>query len=190
MEDALYEITSVRLFADLSLDNPIPDHTTIMNFRHLLEKHKLSCPLFKEVNRWLPDTGIYLIEGTIVDATIIEAASSTKNKAKERGPEMHQTQKGKQWLFDLKAPIGVDARMGLTHSVSTIFMTSRKQQTFFMAKNVLSRWILAIVALKKREELKDEKVGWLITAILSKIKTFKETPEKEHVANPNAIYQN
>ncbi len=89
MEDVLYEITSMRLFADLSLDKPIPDHTTIMNFRHLLEKHKLSRQLFKEVNRWLSDAGIYLKEGTIVDATIIEAASSTKNKAKERDPEMH-----------------------------------------------------------------------------------------------------
>jgi IS5 family transposase len=94
MEDAFYEIMSMGLFADLSLDNTIPDHTTIMNFRHLLEKNKLSRPLLKEVNRWLSDTGIYLKEGTIVDATIIEAASSTKNKTKERDPEIHQTQKG------------------------------------------------------------------------------------------------
>tara|TARA_R110001606_G_scaffold145471_1_gene285389 strand:- start:1712 stop:2077 length:366 start_codon:yes stop_codon:yes gene_type:complete len=90
-----------------------------MNFRHLLEKHKLSRQLFKEVNRWLSDAGIYLKEGTIVGATIIEAASSTKNKAKESDPEMHQTQKGKQWFFGLKPHIGVDARTGLTHSVST-----------------------------------------------------------------------
>jgi IS5 family transposase len=96
MEDALYEITSMHLFTDLLLDKPIPDHTTIMNFRHLLEKHKLSRPLFKKVNRWFSDAGIYLKEGTIVDVTIIESASSTKNEAKERDPEMHQTQKGKQ----------------------------------------------------------------------------------------------
>ena len=83
MEDALYEITSMRLFADLSLDKPIPDHTTIMNFRHLLEKHKLSRQLFKEVNRWLPDAGIYLKEGTIVDATIIEGAAQRKIKPKK-----------------------------------------------------------------------------------------------------------
>ena len=96
MEDALYEITSMRLFAGLSLDSAIPDHTTIMNFRHLLEKHQLSRQLFKEVNKWLSSAGIYLKEGTIVDATIIEAASSTKNKAKARDPEMHQTQK--EWV--------------------------------------------------------------------------------------------
>lgn len=114
MEAALYEITSMHFFADLSLYKPIPDHTTILNFRHLLEKHKLSGQLFKEVNRWLSDTGIYLKEGTIVDAIII----STKNKAKERDSEMHQTQKGKLRYFSLKANIGVDARIELTHSVS------------------------------------------------------------------------
>lgn len=119
MEDALYVITSMRLFAYLWLDKPTPDHTTIMNFRHLLEKHKLSRQLFKEVNRWLPDVGIYLKEGSIVDVTIIEAASLTKNKVKERDPEMLQTQKGKHRFFDLKAHIGVDARTELTHSVST-----------------------------------------------------------------------
>jgi len=119
MEDALYEITSMRLFAGLSLDSAIPDHTTIMNFRHLLEKHKLSRQLFQEVNKWLSSAGVYLKEATIVDATIIETASSTKNKAKARDPEMHQTQKGKQWFFGLKAHIGVDARAGLTHSLST-----------------------------------------------------------------------
>ncbi|RCW90107.1 transposase-like protein DUF772 [Marinomonas foliarum] len=99
MEDALYEITSMRLFAGLSLEGAIPDHTTIMNFRHLLEKHKLGRKLFKEVHKWLSDSGIYFKEGTIVDATIIEAASSTKNKAKSRDPEMHQTKKGNQWFF-------------------------------------------------------------------------------------------
>ncbi len=96
MEDALYEITSMRLFAGLSLEGAIPDHTTIMNFRHLLEKHKRGRKLFKEVNKWLSDSGIYFKEGTIVDATIIEAASSTKNKSNARDPDMHQTQKGKQ----------------------------------------------------------------------------------------------
>lgn len=110
MEDALYEMTSMRLFAGLSLEGTIPDHTTIMNFRYLLEKHKLARKLFKEVHKWLSDSGIYFKEGTIVDATIIEAASSTKNKAKSRDPEMHQTKKGNQWFFGLKAHIGVDAK--------------------------------------------------------------------------------
>ena len=79
MEDALYEITSMRLFTNLSLDNGIPDHTTIMNFRYLLEKHKLSLTLFMEVNKLLSETGIFLKEGTLVDATIIEAPTLIKN---------------------------------------------------------------------------------------------------------------
>jgi transposase, IS5 family len=116
MEDVLYKITSIRLFAGLSLEGAIPDHTTIMN---LLEKHKLGRKLFKEVNKWLPDSGIHFKEGTIVDATIIEAASSTKNKSNARDPEIHQTKKGNQWFFGLKAHIGVDAKRGLVHSFTT-----------------------------------------------------------------------
>jgi transposase, IS5 family len=181
MEDALYEITSMRLFADLSLDNPIPDHTTIMNFRHLLEKHKLSRQLFKEVNRWLSDAGIYLKEGTIVDATIIEAVSSTKNKAKERDPEMHQTQKGKQWFFGLKAHIGVDARTGLTHSVST---TAANVHDITETANLLHGEECFVSAdsgyrgVQKREELKGVKADWLIAEIPSKIRILKKHPRK------------
>ena len=99
MEDALYEITSMRLFAGLSLEGPIPDHTTIMNFRHLLEHRNLARQMFEEINQWLIDAGVVLKEGTLIDATIIEAPSSTKNKAKARDPEMHQTKKGNQWYF-------------------------------------------------------------------------------------------
>jgi IS5 family transposase len=183
MEDALYEITSMRLFADLSLDKPIPDHTTIMNFRHLLEKHKLSRPLFKEVNRWLSDAGIYLKEGTIVDATIIEAASSTKNKAKERDPKMHQTQKGKQWFFGLKAHIGVDARTGLTHSLST---TAANVHDITETTNLLHGEEYFISAdsgyrgAQKREELKGIKADWLIAAIFSKRRASKIRILKKH----------
>ena len=119
MEDALYEIASIRLFAGLSLDKSIPDRTTIMNFRHLLEKHQLGRAIFDEVNDWLTESGVVLKEGTLVDATIIEAPTSTKNKNKQRDPEMHQTKKGNQWHFGMKAHIGVDARTGLTHSFTT-----------------------------------------------------------------------
>ena len=99
MEDALYEIASMRLFAGLSLDKAIPDHTTIMNFRHLLERKGLARKLFKEVNQWLTEAGVLLKEGTLADATIIEAPTSTKNKTGERDPEMHQTKKGNEWHF-------------------------------------------------------------------------------------------
>mgnify|MGYP000512817348 CR=1 FL=1 len=108
MEDALYEIASMRLFAGLSLDKAIPDHTTIMNFRHLLERKGLTRKLFKEVNQWLTEAGVLLKEGTLVDATIIEAPTSTKNKTGERDPEIHQTKKGNEWHFGLKAHIGVE----------------------------------------------------------------------------------
>ncbi|PSL10252.1 IS5 family transposase [Marinobacterium halophilum] len=93
MEYALYEIASTRLFARLSLDKAIPDHTTILNFRHLLERHGLARQVFEEVNQWLSEASVLLKEGSLIDATIIEAPSSTKNKMGERDPEMHQTKK-------------------------------------------------------------------------------------------------
>lgn len=91
MGDDLYEIASMRLFARLSLDQPIPDRTTIMNFRHLLERHQLARQLF---DQWLSETGIMMTQGTLVDATIIAAPSSAKNKPQQRDPDMHQTKKG------------------------------------------------------------------------------------------------
>ncbi len=96
MEDALYEIASIRLFAGLSLDSAIPDHTTIMNFRHLMERHGLARKIFNEVSTWLSEAGVLVKEGTLLDATIIEAPNSTKNKDGERDSEMHQTKKGNQ----------------------------------------------------------------------------------------------
>ena len=119
MEDALYEVSSMRMFAGLSLDKPIPDHSIILHFRHLLERHQLGRAIFQEINQWLTDANIILKEGTLVDATIIEAPASTKNKTGERDPEMHQTRKGNQWHFGMKAHIGVDAQTGLTHSIAT-----------------------------------------------------------------------
>ncbi|WP_223940014.1 IS5 family transposase, partial [Aeromonas caviae] len=95
------------------------DRTTIMNFRHLLEQHQLARQLFKTINRWLAEAGVMMTQGTLVDATIIEAPSSTKNKEQQRDPQMHQTKKGNQWHFGMKAHIGVDAKSGLTHSLVT-----------------------------------------------------------------------
>lgn len=117
MEDALYEIASMRLFARLSLDSALPDRTTIMNFRHLLEQHQLARQLFKTINRWLAEAGVMMTQGTLVDATIIEAPSSTKNKEQQRDPEMHQTKKGNQWYFGMKIHVGADVDSGAVHSV-------------------------------------------------------------------------
>ena len=119
MEEILYEVESVRRFAGLKLSGPLPDETTILNFRHLLDKHELGEGLFEEINRHLESQGLRLQEGTIVDASIIAAPSSTKNRGKERDPEMHQTKKGNEWHFGMKVHIGVDPQTGVVHSVST-----------------------------------------------------------------------
>ena len=119
MEDLLYEAESVRRFVGLSLSEALPDETTILNFRHLLERYELGKGLMEEINAHLDSQGLRLREGTIVDASIIEAPSSTKNRAGERDPEMHQTKKGNQWHFGMKAHIGVDADTGIVHSLST-----------------------------------------------------------------------
>ena len=119
MEDMLYEVESVRRFVGLRLPGPLPDETTILNFRHLLEEHELGSGLFEEVNRYLESKGLRLQEGTIVDASIIAAPSSTKNRAKERDPEMHQTKKGNEWHFGMKVHIGVDSQTGVVHSMTT-----------------------------------------------------------------------
>ena len=119
MEEALYEIAPLRQFAHLSLTRPIPDETTILNFRRLIEAHELAPKLLQTVNAHLCRKGLLLKQGTIVDATIIAAPSSTKNAEGERDPEMHQTKKGNQWHFGMKAHIGVDADSGLVHTVTT-----------------------------------------------------------------------
>ncbi|MGH8403494.1 MAG: IS5 family transposase, partial [Gammaproteobacteria bacterium] len=120
VEEALYDSASMRRFVGIDLGcEPAPDETTVCKFRHLLEKHGLAKELFKAVNRYLHDKGLKLSQGTIVDATILGAASSTKNRDKARDPEMHQTKKGNQWYFGMKAHIGVDEVTGLVHSVVT-----------------------------------------------------------------------
>jgi IS5 family transposase len=119
-EEALYESPALRRFAGVDLGRaPAPDETTILQFRHLLEKHDLGGAMLATVNEYLESRGIRIHRGTIVDASIIHAPSSTKNRSGERDPEMHQTRKGKQWYFGLKAHIGVDSKQGHVHSVCT-----------------------------------------------------------------------
>ena len=118
MEDALYDSQALRGFAGIDLMvASVPDATTIMNFRHWLEQHELSQVLFAEVSAMLEERGLLMRQGTIVDATIIAAPPSTKNKSKARDPEMHQTKKGNQWHFGMKAHIGVDVASGVVHTV-------------------------------------------------------------------------
>ena len=116
-EEALYDIQSMRAFAGLELGrDAVPDETTILNFRHLLERHELTKALFEAVSEHLEDKGALLRGGTIMDATLIAASPSTKNKSGKRDPEMSQSKKGNQWYFGMKAHVGVDARSGLVHT--------------------------------------------------------------------------
>jgi IS5 family transposase len=117
-EEALYDSPALRRFAGVDLGRAAaPDETTILNFRHLLERHDLCGAMLDAVNHYLEDRGIRIGTGTIVDATIIHAPSSTKNATGTRDPEMHQTRKGNQWFFGMKAHIGVDSKEGIVHSV-------------------------------------------------------------------------
>lgn len=118
VEEALYDSSAMRAFAGIDLGwEAAPDETTVCKFRHLLERHKLGKPLLKAVNEHLKRQGVKITNGTIVDATIISAPSSTKNQDGERDPEMHQTAKGKQWYFGMKAHVGVDSRTKLIHTI-------------------------------------------------------------------------
>jgi transposase, IS5 family len=117
-EEALYDSAVMRSFARIDLGRePVPDETTVCKFRHLLEEHRLGGEILEKVNLYLQRRGVRITTGTIVDATIIEAPSSTKNRDQQRDPEMHQTKKGKQWHFGLKAHVGVDSKTKMVHTV-------------------------------------------------------------------------
>jgi IS5 family transposase len=119
-EEALYDMESMRRFVGIDLGNePVPDETTICKFRHLLEAHDLGERIFKEVNAHLESRGLRLSEGTIMDATIINAPSSTKNREKKRDPDMHSTKKGNQYYFGMKIHVGVDRESRTVHSLVT-----------------------------------------------------------------------
>ena len=118
LEDALYDSQALQQFARIDwVAGGVPDATTLLNFRHLLEAHDLCKELFAAINADLAARGLLLRAGTLVDATLIAAPPSTKNQAKQRDPEMHQTKKGNQWHFGMKAHIGADAESGLVHTV-------------------------------------------------------------------------
>lgn len=120
VEEALYDSNAMRRFVGIDLGRePVPDETTVCKFRHLIERHGLAEKMFESVNRYLAERGLRMSSGTIVDATIIQAPSSTKNRDKQRDPEMHQTKKGNQWYFGMKLHIGADSKTRLIHSLET-----------------------------------------------------------------------
>lgn len=182
MEEALYEIASMRQFARLSLLEAIPDESTILNFRHLLERHGLSAKLLAAVNRHLCGKGLLLRQGTIVDATIIDAPSSTKNSSRTRDPEMHQTKKGNQWFFGMKAHIGVDRDSGLVHTVVT---TAANVADVTQTDKLLHGREQVVYAdagytgADKRGALQGKKMRWNIAERRSRIKALPEGALKD-----------
>lgn len=168
MEEALYDSMSMRQFSGLSLTrDSLPDETTILNFRHLLERNQLAGRMLAEVNAMLGERGMLLRRGTIVDATIISAASSTKNKTGQRDPEMRQTKKGNQWHFGMKAHIGVDAESGLVH---TVIGTGANVHDVTQAGELLHGQESTVfgdsgyTGVDKREENQARTVAWHIAA--------------------------
>jgi IS5 family transposase len=156
----------LRGFAGIDLAvAPVPEATTVLNFRHWLEQHDLTKVLFDEVGAMLDERGLLMRQGTIVDATIIAAPPSTKNKEKARDPEMHQTKKGNQWHFGMKAHIGVDVASGVVH---TVVGTAANEADINQMAAVLHGWEEAVFAdagytgADKRPEHEDRDVSWNI----------------------------
>jgi len=166
LEDALYDSQALRGFAGIDLNrDPVPDATTLLKFRHWLERHELTRTLFEEVGAVLEERGLLMRQGTIVDATIIAAPPSTKNKSKARDPEMHQTKKGNQWHFGMKAHIGVDVASGVVH---TLTGTAANEADINQMAAVLHGREEAVFAdagytgADKRPEHADREVSWNI----------------------------
>ena len=163
-EDALYDSQAIRSFVGIDLNREAaPDATTLLKFRRLLEAHQLTERIFAAINVHLAARGLLLREGTVVDATIIAAPSSTKNQSGQRDPEMHQTKKGNQWYFGMKAHIGVDAESGLTHTVVT---TAANVSDITQAHALLhgaettAFGDAGYQGVEKREENRDSEVSW------------------------------
>ena len=182
MEEALYEITPMRAFAHLSLSKAIPDETTILNFRHLLETNELAPEILRRVNSYLARKGLLLKRGSIVDATIIAAPSSTKNAEGTRDPEMHQTKKGNQWHFGMKAHIGVDVDSGLVHTVTTTPANESdvdQVQDLLHGKEQVVHADAGYTGAQTRVERKG--LCWEIAAKRGRIKAIKDAREKRAI---------
>jgi IS5 family transposase len=178
VEDAITDSQALRAFVGIDLSREAaPDATTVLQFRHLLEQHELTKKLFEAVNAGLSAAGLMMREGTIADATIIAAPPSVKNEANARDPDMHQTRKGNQWYFGMKAHIGVDAESGLVHTVvGTAANEADVTQTEHLLHGEEKDGFLdaGYVGADKREELKDRDVNWQIAMKHGKLKAVSE----------------
>jgi len=180
MEEALHDIAAMRAFARLDAGcDLIPDESSILRFRHRLEKHGLAERLLAEVNALLVERGLLLKQGTLIDATLIAAPSSTKNKTGGRDPEMHQTKKGNNWYFGMKVHIGVDAESGLTHTVIT---TAANVNDVTQAHALLTAEETDVFAdagyqgVEKRAQNQDKPVTWHVAMRPGKRHVLPDTP--------------
>jgi len=186
LEDAIYDSQALRGFLGIDLGREtVPDATTLLGFRHLLERHALTERIFATVNAGLRAHGLMVAKGTVVDATIIAAPPSTKNRAKTRDPDMHQTRKGQQWHFGMKAHIGADVDSGLVHSLRA---TAANVADVAETANLLHGEEAVVFAdagytgVDKRDELKDRKVTWHIAMKRGKLKAMAAGALKELTA--------
>ncbi|PQJ96466.1 IS5 family transposase [Chromatium okenii] len=182
LEDAIYDSQSLLQFIGIDLSvEAVPDATTLLKFRHLLERHALTTVIFSTINAQLREKGLLLNQGTIVDATIINAPSSTKNEAKERDPEMHSTRKGNQWYFGMKAHIGVDVSSRLVH---TVVGTAANEHDVTQVENILHGQEQKVfgdagyTGADKREKVKnkfnEKVVSWNIAEKRSKVEKMDD----------------
>jgi len=174
MEEALYDVPLYRQFAGLDLGNRgVPDESTLLRFRHLLEEHKLAAKMLLVINTTLAAQGLMLRTGSVVDATLIDAPSSTKNQDGKRDPEMRQTKKGNQWHFGMKAHIAVDADSGLVHTVigTAANVHDITQATELLHGEETTVWADAgYRGIEKRPEAKGTTVNWKVAMMPGKRK--------------------
>ena len=183
LEDAIYDSQAMRNFIGVDLGGEsVPDATTLLKFRHLLEENELTRAIFEEIGRHLKAKQLMMKEGTIVDATIISAPSSTKNAEGRRDPQMHQTRKGNQWYFGMKAHIGADAKSGLVHSLEgTPANVSDVSQT----KHLLHGEEKSVHAdagytgVEKREEFEGSKIEWMVAQKKGRLKAMTDGLKKD-----------
>lgn len=178
IEDAIYDSGSVRRFVGVDLAaESAPDATTLLKFRRLLETHALTEQLFAVINAGLESAGLLLRKGAIVDATLIAAPPSTKNRAKARDAEMHQSKKGQQWYFGMKAHVGVDADSGLVYTVVTtagnVADVTQTGQLLHGEEEIVFA-DAGYTGAQKRDELNDKDIAWQIAARRGSIKRLPE----------------
>lgn len=183
IEDAIYDSQAIRHFVGVDLtQEAAPDATTVLKFRRLLEAHQLTDTIFGTINAHLAEKGLFLRQGTIVDATLIAAPPSTKNRSGERDPEMHQSKKGNQWHFGMKAHIGVDAHTGLVHSVvgtAANVHDVTQAQALLHGNETDVFGDAGYVGVEKREENQALPVTWHIALRPGKRKTLAKDAEGE-----------